>query len=101
MGTPHRGTGEITSKGKMLVAIASHASLRVNDTVLRALEYGNDILMDILNEFVSICQAPGVDISLFCFFEQRITNIGKLVGDQVIEVSLRTVPIRHIVTLFF
>ena len=77
----------MTSKGLVYAAIASDPSLQVDDTVLRALMYGNDILMDVLNEFISLCNAPGVDISLCCFFEQRPTKVGRIIGNNHLEVS--------------
>ena len=76
----------MTSQGLVYVAIASDPSLHVDDTVLRALIYGNDILMDVLKEFISLCNAPGVDISLCCFFEQRPTKVGRIIGNNHLEV---------------
>ena len=86
MGTPHRGTGTITSKGLVLAAIASDPSLHVDDTVLRALEAGNDVLMDMLYEFISLCNSPKVCLSLCCFFEQRSSRVGKVIGNRYLKV---------------
>jgi hypothetical protein len=86
MGTPHRGTGSITSNGLVYAAIASDPSLQVDDTVLKALMYGNDTLMDVSNEFVSLCNAPGAAISLCCFFEQRPTKVGRIIGNSNLQV---------------
>jgi len=86
MGTPHRGTGSATSKGLVFAAVASDPSLQVDDTVLRALICGNDVLMDVLDEFISLCNAPGAGISLFCFFEQRPTKVGRIIGSNHLEV---------------
>ena len=86
MGTPHRGTGSITSKGLLYAAIASDPTLRVDGTVLKALEYGNDVLMDVLNEFISICNAPTIAMSICCFFEQRPTSVGRVIGNKMLEV---------------
>jgi hypothetical protein len=72
--------------GLVYAAIASDPSLQVDNTVLRALIYGNDILMDVLNEFISLCNAPGVSISLCCFFEQRSTKVGRIIGNNRLEV---------------
>jgi hypothetical protein len=88
LGTPHRGTGAITSKGLVYAAIASNPSLRIDDTVLKALESGNDMLMDILNEFILLCNSPAVEMSLCCFFEQRSTAVGKIIGNYILEVFL-------------
>jgi hypothetical protein len=86
MGTPHRGTGSITSTGLLYAAIASDPSLRVDGTVLKALEGGNDISMDVLDEFMSICNAPTVEMSLCCFFEQRPTSVGRVIGNEKLKV---------------
>jgi hypothetical protein len=76
----------VTSRGLVYAAIASDPSLKVDDTVLRALVYGNDVLMDVMDEFVSLCNAPGVGISLCCFFEQRSTKVGRIIGSNHLEV---------------
>ena len=76
----------MTSKGLVYAAIASDPSLKVDDTVLRALVYGNDILKDVFNEFISLCNAPDVGISLCCFFEQRPTKVGRIIGNNHLEV---------------
>ena len=84
LGTPHQGTGSITSKGLLYAAIASHPSLRVTGAVLEILEHGNRYLMDILNEFVTLCN--NTTISLFCFFEQRSTHVGRVINNRHLEV---------------
>ena len=86
LGTPHRGTGSITSKGLLYAAIASDPSVRTDDNVLKALENGNDVLMDTLNDFISLCNAPVVAMSLCCFFEQQVTRVGKIIGKDFLEV---------------
>ena len=86
MGTPHRGTGSITSSGLLYAAIASDPSLRVDGTVLKALEYGNDVLMDVLDEFICLCNALTPGMSLCCFFEQRRTCVGRVIGNMELEV---------------
>ena len=86
MGTPHRGTGVITSKGLVYAAIASNPSLRIDDTVLKALESGNDVFINVLNEFILLCNSPAVNIFLYCFFEQRPTAVGRIIGNNILEV---------------
>ena len=86
MGTPHHGTRSFDSQSSLYTAIASNPSVHVENSVLKALEYGNDILMDVLNEFVALCISPEHKLSLFCFFEQRSTVIGKIIGDESLKV---------------
>ena len=88
MGTPHRGTGAITSKGLVYAAIASNPFLQVDNTVLRALEAGNDVLMDVFGEFMFICNSRKAGMSLCCFFEQRSSAVGKVIGNSHLEVSI-------------
>ena len=88
MGTPHRGTGAITSNGLVYAAIASNPSLRVEDSVLKALESDNDLLMVVFDDFISLCNSREVEMSLCCFFEQRSTAVGKIIGNYILEVFL-------------
>jgi hypothetical protein len=68
----------------MLAAIASDPSLHVEGKVLEILERGNDTLMDTLDDFMSVSKESG--ISLSCFWEQRITNVGRIIGNKRITV---------------
>lgn len=51
LGTPHRGTGDITSKGLLCAVIASDPNLRTNGTILRALETNSETSLDVVSEF--------------------------------------------------
>jgi hypothetical protein len=53
--------------------------------VLEVLEHGNDVLVDTLTDFVAVIEESGILLS--CFWEQKISNIGKIIGDKRIEVS--------------
>jgi hypothetical protein len=68
----------------MLAAIASDPSLHVEGKVLEILEYGNDTLIDTLDDFMSASKES--EIALSCFWEQKITNVGRIIGDKRIEV---------------
>lgn len=69
----------------MLAAIASDPALHVEGKVLEILEYGNDTLVDTLDEFMSVSKRSSILLS--CFWEQKISNIGAIIGDKRIEVS--------------
>ena len=88
MGTPHRGTGPITSTGLFYTLVASHPDLQVDRTVLKTLEYGNELITKVFDEFVSICNSPAVKISLCCLFEQRLTAVGRVIGNNNLKVLI-------------
>jgi len=73
------------SKGLLLAAIASDPMLRTEGKVLEVLEHGNDVLVDTLTDFVAVIEQSGKLLS--SFWEQKISNIGKIIGDKRIEVS--------------
>jgi hypothetical protein len=83
LSTPHRGTGPQTSKGLVLAAIA--ANLQVEPKILEVLVYENDVLMEVLDDFITTCKAHNKPIS--CFFEQKISNVGKVISGNNIKVS--------------
>ena len=86
MGTPHRGTGSITSSGLFYALVASNPELQVDRTVLKTLEYGNELITKVFENFVSICNSPVVKISLCCLFEQRLTVVGRIIGNNNLKV---------------
>jgi hypothetical protein len=88
MGTPHRGTGTITSKKLVYAAITSTSSLRIEDTILKALESGNNIFIDVLNNFILLYNSPDVQMLLCCFFEQRSTAISRIIGNSLFRVFI-------------
>ena len=45
----------------MYAAIASNPFLRVDEIILKVLESGNDMLMNILNEFILLYNSPTVE----------------------------------------
>lgn len=87
MGTPHQGTGSITSQGLMYKVIAEQ--LDVEDSVLRALSAGDEALGDALDEFMRLVNVPAARVQIFCFFEQRQTMVGKEVGDDSLKVRVK------------
>lgn len=88
LGTPNRGTGPIMSKGLLLAAIASDESLHTEGKVLEILEQGNDALTDLLADFLPVIRrSGGEDIQISCFWEQKISNVGRIIGKTRIEVS--------------
>ena len=91
MGTPHRGTGSITSSGLFYTLVASNPDLPIDRTVLKTLEYGNELATAVFDEFVSICNSPEVKISLCCLYEQHETEVGRVIGNNSLKVSIKCV----------
>ena len=85
IGTPHRGSDAV-SKASLFAAVASHTSLQADGTILKMLEAENDALLDLLDNFVTLCNSPEAHLRIVCFFEQRTTCIGKVIGIKTIRV---------------
>ncbi len=88
MGTPHHGTGQYISKGMMYEVIG--AGLHVEKSVLKALSYGNGVLVDVVTEFTSLCSDENVRLDMCCIIEQRSTRVGQILGtsDQKVRRDL-------------
>ena len=84
LGTPHHGTGEITSSGLMYKAIASAPSLHVEGAVLKNIEKGSEVLTSIHSEFMILCNRN--DFKICCFFEQKITDVGVIINQAGLRV---------------
>jgi hypothetical protein len=87
MGTPHHGTGQITSQGLMYKAIAEQ--LDVEDSVLRALSSGDEALGDALSEFMRLVNVPTARVQICCFFEQKQTMVGKEFDDNSLKARVK------------
>jgi hypothetical protein len=96
LGTPNHGTGHTMSTHLLLATIAADPNLQVEGQVLEVLKYGNDVLVDTVNEFVSIARNHLIMIS--CFFEQKSTNIDKLIGNEVIQARSYGICVIHLLT---
>ncbi|KAF3932609.1 hypothetical protein ABW20_dc0110310 [Dactylellina cionopaga] len=65
-------------------AIAA-SNLTTEEGILRVLEEGNETLVDVVREFTRLVNIKPSPVNIFCFFEQKSTIIGKIVGDDTIE----------------
>ena len=88
MGTPYRSIGVIIFKNLIYAAITSNLFLRIDNTVLKALESGNNILINILNDFISLYNLSAVEISLYCFFKQRLTAVGRIINNNILKIFI-------------
>lgn len=65
--------------------ISAEQGLKIDGTILRVFKSGNNILQNTLNKFTTFCNKKNV--KLYCFFEQKKTNIGKIVEKAFPTVS--------------
>ncbi|KAH8702940.1 hypothetical protein GQ44DRAFT_764273 [Phaeosphaeriaceae sp. PMI808] len=80
LGTPHRGTQSFAQDSALFAAIAASSDLSQNlePGVLSSLTSDNGTLLDVTDDFVRLCVDRGPIIT--CFFEQRPSTLGKIVG---------------------
>jgi hypothetical protein len=86
MGTPHRGTGSITSQTLLYTVIA--AEVETEDYVLRNLSGDNETLVDVVSEFAELANAATARPKIVCFFEKKSTAVGRIVGDASMKVRV-------------
>lgn len=87
MGTPHRGTASIASQGKMYAIIAQDPECFIEDSVLEALRTESDALISTRKEFVDLCKHEDVKLPLVCFYEQKTTSVGRIIGKSGMKVA--------------
>lgn len=85
MGTPHRGTDVF--EALMYRAIA--AQVEVHDSLLRAMSKTDKDRIDTHEEFMRLVNVPNAPVQICCFFEQKTTTIGRIVGDASMKVAVK------------
>jgi len=99
LGTPHRGSGSFTQDSALLTAIAAASDVyqHLETGVLDAMTSKTGSLLDVADDFISLCVHGGPKVS--CFFEQRSSMLGKVIGKNNIKVSARSslpsIPLLH------
>ncbi|VUC31149.1 unnamed protein product [Clonostachys rosea] len=80
LGTPHRGSQSFTRESALLAAIAASSDLskHLETSVLDTMTSDTGSLLDVSDDFITLCMDGGPKIS--CFFEQRSSKLGKVVG---------------------
>jgi hypothetical protein len=80
LGTPHRGSRSFTRESALLAAIAASSDLskHLETSVLDTMTSDTGSLLDVSDDFITLCTDGGPEIS--CFFEQRSSKLGKVVG---------------------
>lgn len=86
LGTPHRGTGAFGSQSTLLAAIAAQSELypAMEAGVLEAMEAEGGGFLDVSQDFLKL--STRMNLRVTCFFEQRESNLGKMVGRSDIRV---------------
>jgi len=86
LGTPHRGSGSFTQESALLTAIASRSDLyqHLETDVLESMTSRSGSLLDVADDFITLCVNDGLSVS--CFFEQRSSKLGKVIGRNDIQV---------------
>jgi hypothetical protein len=88
MGTPFRGVPEssdLKTPGAIYDAIAAK-DVDYQDSVLLTIAQDNELLTATVAEFARIVGTSPKPPVLFCFYEQRATNIGAIVGIETRKV---------------
>jgi hypothetical protein len=85
MGTPHYGTDAYQAIMYGVIA----AGLEVQDGLLRAMSAEDNGLIDTREEFIRLVNDPSARIQICCFFEQKSTAIGRIIGDASIKVKVK------------
>lgn len=87
LGTPHRGSRSFTRESALLAAIAASSDLsqHLESELLNTMTSDTGTLLDVADDFITLCTDGGPMIS--CFFEQRSSLIGKVIGRADINVS--------------
>jgi hypothetical protein len=84
LGTPHRGTKAFLPQSALLAAIAQQSDLGrgIEPRVLDELRSHDGTILDVAGDFAMMCKEGmgGSGIQVTCFFEQRNSNLGKIVG---------------------
>ena len=84
LGTPFRGTGEITAQGLLHAAVAANSD--VQPAVLDHLKREDASLNYVVQEFTRLCKDVSVHLNVVCFYEQKETKVGRIVGESALRV---------------
>jgi hypothetical protein len=87
LGTPFRGTHDALSQGQILQVAEEYFTDRpVHGENLKILRAGDESLSDLVDDYLRCARESAMPI-VACFFEQRASNVGALVGKTSAEVS--------------
>jgi hypothetical protein len=86
LGTPHRGSQSFHPQSELLAAIASQSDLHdgIEPEILDAMRSDSGAPVDVAEDFADLCRNIGLPVT--CFFEQRKSTLGKVIGRDDIQV---------------
>lgn len=89
LGTPHHGSGSFTRDSALLRHIAASSDMlkQLDTSILETMTSAYGDLLDVADDFINFCQEGGPAIA--CFYEQRSSKIGKIIGNDELTVSFR------------
>lgn len=93
LATPHHGleqSSSLSTQGQIYQTIVA-SGLQIQDNALKTMAHDNDLLVSTIHEFTTKIAALKKPPSLFCFYEQKVTNAGAIAG-------VKTTPVRIIHT---
>jgi hypothetical protein len=87
LGTPFRGTHDVLSQGQILqVAEECFTDRPIHRENLKILRAGDESLSDLVDDYLHFARQSAMPL-VACFFEQRASNAGALVGKSSAEVG--------------
>ena len=85
LGTPFRGAGGLSQSEMIQAAQSQYEEGQVQGAVLQILAPGNESLTDLMTLFFETRQEKG-KAHVACFFEQKTSNVGAILGGSRIQV---------------
>jgi hypothetical protein len=87
LGTPFRGAPGLT-QAEMIHAAAALYRNTVQGEVLRILDPGDELLLEMVHVFEKIRTRSSNKAQIACFFEQKPCNVKAILGQEEKEVSV-------------
>lgn len=91
-GTPFRGTHDSLSQGEILrLAYERFAENPVYGENMNVLQAGGESLIDLVDTYLRIAR-HGTEPKVACFYEQKATRVGAILGKDSAKVGITTRP---------
>jgi hypothetical protein len=89
LGTPFRGAEGMKLVDLLAAARREYEDEDIQPGVLSMLQPGNDFLLDVVDQFGKMrrAQAHKTKTMLACFYEQKPSNVGRIVGGKDFKAS--------------
>ena len=79
-GTPFRGSEALHPRKMVEAALEKHQSYEVQEGILRDLQPGSENLDTLVTHFLNAWRSQPKKPGILCFYEQRVSPVGKIVG---------------------